>query len=127
MLTKICPADALSAKLRSALFFSSSDTLQDTKPLVEIGVDSLVGVEIRGWCLKELAVDIPVMRILGGISIGQLAEEILSNMQGGALAKTTALPSTTPAAAANGDAAPEAVKLNGSATKSTTTEIAVSA
>lgn len=114
-------AGALTAKLRSALFFSASDTLHDTTPLIDIGVDSLVGVEIRGWCLKELAVDIPVMRILGGISIEQLAEEILSNMQG-ALTKNISVPSAS--AAATVDVTPKVV---GSATTSNATKIAVSA
>jgi len=114
---------ALTAKLRSALFFSSSDTLHESTPLIDIGVDSLVGVEIRGWCLKELTVDVPVMRILGGISIGQLTAEILLNMQG-ALTKTP--PTSSVSAAAMVNVAPE-VLVDGSATTTTATEIPVSA
>lgn len=45
-----------------------------------MGVDSLVGVDLRAWCLKELAVDIPVMKILGGASLNDLTAEILSSL-----------------------------------------------
>jgi hybrid polyketide synthase / nonribosomal peptide synthetase ACE1 len=38
----------------------------------ELGIDSLVAVEIRSWFLKELEVDMPVLKILGGASLGGL-------------------------------------------------------
>lgn len=36
------------------------------KPLHTYGVDSLLGVELRSWVMKEFAADVPVFEILGG-------------------------------------------------------------
>jgi hybrid polyketide synthase / nonribosomal peptide synthetase ACE1 len=46
-------------------------------PLVDLGVDSLVGVEIRTWSLQELGVDLPVLKILGGDSVIDLVNDII--------------------------------------------------
>ena len=40
--------------------------------LDEMGIDSLVAVEIRGWFMKTLEVNIPVLKILSGIPIADL-------------------------------------------------------
>lgn len=37
-------------------------------------MDSLVAVEIRAWFLQELAVDLPVLKILGGASVTDLVD-----------------------------------------------------
>lgn len=47
---------------------------------IVIGIDSLVAVEIRSWFLKELNVDVPVLKILGGNSIAELCTEALSRV-----------------------------------------------
>ncbi|KAI0202910.1 hypothetical protein F4808DRAFT_468089 [Astrocystis sublimbata] len=48
----------------------------DTKaPLVALGIDSLVAVEIRSWFLKEISVEVPVLRILGGASLTQICQD----------------------------------------------------
>ncbi|PHH88580.1 hypothetical protein CDD83_7348 [Cordyceps sp. RAO-2017] len=38
----------------------------------QIGIDSLTAVEIRGWFMAELEVQVPVLEILNGVSIGEL-------------------------------------------------------
>ena len=43
-------------------------------PLIDLGMDSLVAVEIRSWFLQELAVDMPVLKILGGVSVADLVD-----------------------------------------------------
>lgn len=45
-----------------------------------MGVDSLVAVEVRSWFLKELAVDVPVMTILGGASIADLVGIVMQKL-----------------------------------------------
>lgn len=40
----------------------------------ELGVDSLVAVDIRSWFLKELGLDIPVLKIFNAASIRELLE-----------------------------------------------------
>lgn len=46
----------------------------------ELGVDSLVAVDIRSWFLKEVLVDLPVLKILGGASIADMLEYVVENM-----------------------------------------------
>ena len=38
----------------------------------DLGVDSLVAVDIRAWFLKELEIDMPVLKILGGATLADL-------------------------------------------------------
>ncbi|KAJ5516813.1 polyketide synthase/peptide synthetase [Penicillium freii] len=46
----------------------------------EIGVDSLVAVEIRSWLLKNLQVNLPVLQILSGITIGDIVSHTLQHL-----------------------------------------------
>ncbi|RDW61769.1 uncharacterized protein DSM5745_10441 [Aspergillus mulundensis] len=65
-------------KLRILLGISPSETSASEQQNVvervaeELGIDSLNIVEIRSWFLKELKADIPVLRILGGATIGDI-------------------------------------------------------
>ncbi|KAH7562977.1 hypothetical protein BM1_00024 [Bipolaris maydis] len=43
-------------------------------PLDGFGVDSLLAVEIRTWWLKTLQVNIPVMKILSGVTVREIIE-----------------------------------------------------
>lgn len=45
-----------------------------------LGIDSLVAVEIRSWFLKALQVNMPVLKILGGASIGDLLAHALPQL-----------------------------------------------
>ncbi|RJE27113.1 polyketide synthase [Aspergillus sclerotialis] len=61
--------------------------LQDTtgssimdKAADDLGIDSLNTVEIRSWFLKELKVDIPVLRILGGSTIEDIIRFALEKL-----------------------------------------------
>ena len=45
----------------------------DTR-LTELGVDSLIAVDLRRWFAQELEVDIPVLQMLGGCSVRELAD-----------------------------------------------------
>jgi hybrid polyketide synthase / nonribosomal peptide synthetase ACE1 len=53
------------------------EVINEKVTLVEQGVDSLMAVEVRSWFIKELDVDIPVLKILGGMSVPDLVEESL--------------------------------------------------
>ncbi|KUJ20445.1 polyketide synthetase [Mollisia scopiformis] len=46
----------------------------------DLGIDSLVAVEIRSWFLKEIETDIPVFKVLSGGSVTQLVEYAIENM-----------------------------------------------
>ncbi|KAF7719430.1 Polyketide synthase [Penicillium ucsense] len=71
-------SNSFKKKLQALKFLSDSDGLHDNTPLVDMGVDILVAMEVRSWFLKELAVNVPVMRILGGASIADLVEVVAS-------------------------------------------------
>ena len=62
------------ARMKKLLQIPSDQILDETSTLVEQGVDSLIAIEIRTWFLRELDVDIPVIKVLGGGSIGDLIE-----------------------------------------------------
>lgn len=47
---------------------------------MELGLDSLVAVEVRSWFLKELKVDIPVLKVVGGASLSDLCKQALDKL-----------------------------------------------
>lgn len=60
---------AFCAKLEAILQLSPGQAADNVQaPIIDMGIDSLVAVEIRTWFLKELAVEVPVLKILGGDS-----------------------------------------------------------
>jgi hybrid polyketide synthase/nonribosomal peptide synthetase ACE1 len=61
-------------------------TIDRDAPLNELGIDSLVAVEVRAWFLKNLKVDIPVLKIIGGASITELCQKALELLPATALA-----------------------------------------
>lgn len=66
-------------KLQSALQADPNKPMLDMSP-DELGVDSLVAVDLRSWFLKELGVDMPVLKIFNAASIRDLlatAAEVL--------------------------------------------------
>ncbi|GAP90879.1 putative hybrid NRPS PKS [Rosellinia necatrix] len=72
-------SDAFVLKLRSSL------QVDDDRPIIDLtadnlGIDSLVAVDIRSWFIKELQVEIPVLKILSGATVGEIlikAQELL--------------------------------------------------
>ncbi|KAK4205028.1 hypothetical protein QBC40DRAFT_261048 [Triangularia verruculosa] len=66
-------------KLRAMLQMDESSFRHDA-PLIEMGVDSLVAVEIRSWFLKEVGVDMAVLKILGGASTTGLCQFAVEQM-----------------------------------------------
>lgn len=47
------------------------NTINKDIPIIELGVDSLLAVEIRSWFLKEIEKDMPVLKVLGGSSLSE--------------------------------------------------------
>jgi acyl carrier protein len=71
---------ALRGKLHAAKFLPDQDSQHNSTPLVDLGVDSLIAVNVRSWFQKELSVDVPVMKILGGASMVDLVDSILEKL-----------------------------------------------
>ncbi|KAH8817006.1 polyketide synthase [Xylogone sp. PMI_703] len=56
------------------------DSIDKTSPLINLGIDSLVAVEIRSWFLKELMVDVPVLKVLSGASVSDLCQDVIAKI-----------------------------------------------
>ncbi|CRG86530.1 Lovastatin nonaketide synthase [Talaromyces islandicus] len=63
----------LITKLRAKLGLSpdQGNICQETQ-LAELGVDSLIALDLRSWFNKEIGVDVSILEILSGVSIGDL-------------------------------------------------------
>ncbi|KAL8726975.1 MAG: hypothetical protein Q9166_006338 [cf. Caloplaca sp. 2 TL-2023] len=72
-------ANAFAAKLRSALQADIDREILDTA-LDELGMDSLVAVEVRSWFLKELSADVPILKILKASSPNALLESVWESL-----------------------------------------------
>ncbi|EAW20415.1 non-reducing polyketide synthase pyr2 [Aspergillus fischeri NRRL 181] len=73
-------AACLMEKIRTRLNLVADAPLSSDTLIPELGVDSLVAVELRRWFAKELAVDIPIVLILSGASVGELAYSAASKL-----------------------------------------------
>lgn len=49
-------------------------------PIIDLGIDSLVAVEIRNWLFAEVGHDVPVLKILGGSSVKQICTEVVEDL-----------------------------------------------
>jgi aspyridone synthetase (hybrid polyketide synthase/nonribosomal peptide synthetase) len=65
---------SFSQKLESMLQLGSN-TINCNMPLLDLGMDSLLAVEIRTWFLKEVHVDIPVLKLLSGDTVAEISIE----------------------------------------------------
>ncbi|RAL58915.1 hypothetical protein DID88_009206 [Monilinia fructigena] len=53
---------------------ADSGSIDENAPLTQLGIDSLIAVEIRSWFLKEVGVSLPVLKILGGAAAKDLCK-----------------------------------------------------
>ncbi|TKW55879.1 Nonribosomal peptide synthetase 14 [Colletotrichum tanaceti] len=66
--------DAFSAKLETLLQLDAG-SINVHAPLLDLGFDSLLAVETRTWFLREISVDVPVLRFLGGETISEICAD----------------------------------------------------
>ncbi|KAF6813397.1 hybrid PKS-NRPS protein, partial [Colletotrichum musicola] len=59
----------------------AASSLRTDVPLTDLGIDSLVAVDLRGWFFKELGVSVPVLSILNGESVKTVCQAVLSQYQ----------------------------------------------
>ncbi|KAK2038771.1 beta-ketoacyl synthase domain-containing protein [Colletotrichum somersetense] len=86
---------SISRKLASVLQLPDTGSpIDPSTPILSLGIDSLVAVELRSWFLKELAVDVPTLRILSEVTIADISVEVKSK-----LGISSNEPETGPAAA----------------------------
>lgn len=73
---------AFSRKLHLVLQLADNGSpLDPNTALLSLGIDSLVAVELRSWFLKELAVDVPTLRILSDATIADISIEVKSKLK----------------------------------------------
>ncbi|CAG8959745.1 hypothetical protein HYFRA_00001651 [Hymenoscyphus fraxineus] len=54
--------------------------LDSSLPIASLGIDSLVSIRIREWFLKELGVDVPVLKLMSdSIPMSRLCDDVLVN------------------------------------------------
>ncbi|KAJ5116056.1 Nonribosomal peptide synthetase [Penicillium angulare] len=70
---------SFATRLAAILQMSVDSVVQDT-PLVDVGIDSLIAVEVRSWFLKEVNVDVPVLKVIGGSSIRDICRDVLGKL-----------------------------------------------
>ncbi|KAI0188865.1 hypothetical protein F4808DRAFT_454145 [Astrocystis sublimbata] len=72
---------ALAARLRKALQLTTADD-DDLMSMHsrEIGIDSLVLVDIRAWCLENFEVAVPVLKIMNNDTLASLALHVSNNV-----------------------------------------------
>jgi aspyridone synthetase, hybrid polyketide synthase / nonribosomal peptide synthetase len=51
------------------------DSVNVNVPLIDLGCDSLLAIEIRNWFLKELSMDVPVLKVLSGDTVAQICAD----------------------------------------------------
>ncbi|RYP35294.1 hypothetical protein DL767_003882 [Monosporascus sp. MG133] len=67
--------DGLSEKLRGTLHLSAGERVDPTAPLIDQGVDSLGAITVASWFSNQLFLDVPILKVLGGASVAELAED----------------------------------------------------
>ena len=61
-------------------------------PLIDLGCDSLLAIEIRRWFIKEVGIDVPVLKVLSGDTTAQICEDAVSQFLALQLEKKDAVP-----------------------------------
>lgn len=86
-------------------------------PLVDLGVDSLVAVEVRTWFMQESGVNLPVLKILGGASVADLADDAMQKFPPSLLSRfeeaSAEKSPTSETSTASVDSAPSSSSSNG--------------
>ncbi|PBP20217.1 hybrid PKS-NRPS protein [Diplocarpon rosae] len=59
----------------SRILQAAAENIEVSQPLLALGVDSLMAMEIRSWFLSSIDIDMPVLKVLGGGSIKTLCAE----------------------------------------------------
>ncbi|KAE8448019.1 hypothetical protein EG329_009942 [Mollisiaceae sp. DMI_Dod_QoI] len=72
--------DGFMMKLKHKLQMSSETTVSPDTILQELGIDSLVAVDLRAWFITELGVDMPILKILGGSTISDLITDAVGRL-----------------------------------------------
>ncbi|CEJ94083.1 hypothetical protein VHEMI09637 [[Torrubiella] hemipterigena] len=71
---------ALMVMLAKKLDLPPTESIHSDVAIVEMGVDSLVAVDMRSWFSNQFDHDIPIIKILGGATLADLVEDTVDNL-----------------------------------------------
>lgn len=91
-------ADIVRAELAATLHLGDSRSIDPGTPLIDLGVDSLLALDLRKRLRRTVGNSVPVSRMLGGITMTGLIDALRADSSGGPAAP----PSFESAGAANG-------------------------
>lgn len=69
-------AEVVRAELAAALHLGDSVTLDPGAPLIDLGVDSLLALDLRKRLRRRVGRSVPVARMLGGITLNELIDAL---------------------------------------------------
>ncbi|OBH54046.1 polyketide synthase [Mycobacterium colombiense] len=91
-------ADIVRAELAATLHLGDLLSIDPGTPLIDLGVDSLLALDLRKRLRRTVGSSVPVSRMLGGITVTELIDALRADSTGG----PAAAPSFGRAGAANG-------------------------
>jgi NADPH:quinone reductase-like Zn-dependent oxidoreductase/acyl carrier protein len=68
------PIDVLIRDKVARVLGTSPDRLDTEKPLLNLGIDSLMAVELRNWIEQELRINVPIMELMRSASLTRLTD-----------------------------------------------------
>ncbi|EFQ36744.1 beta-ketoacyl synthase domain-containing protein [Colletotrichum graminicola M1.001] len=72
--------DGLAQKTRDILLIPRDQSVNPSVPLLDQGIDSLGAFAVSAWFSQELLVDIPILLVLGGASLEDVAEAAVKRL-----------------------------------------------
>ncbi|WAC93279.1 mycobactin polyketide synthase MbtD [Mycobacterium sp. Aquia_213] len=76
-------ADVVRAELAATLHLGDSSSIDPTASLIDLGVDSLLALDLRKRLRRTVGSSVPVGRMLGGITVHELINALGSGSTGG--------------------------------------------
>lgn len=77
----LCVLEAAFSTKLGLLLHTSTKIVKNNVPLISLGIDSLVAVEIRSWFLEELSLDVPIFKILSGATLQDVCRDVISRSE----------------------------------------------
>ena len=79
-------AEAVRAELAATLHLSDSMSIDPGASLIDLGVDSLLALDLRKRLRRTVGSSVPVARMLGGITVHELIDALRTDSAGGSAA-----------------------------------------
>ncbi|WP_231985739.1 mycobactin polyketide synthase MbtD [Mycobacterium sp. E3247] len=76
-------AAAVRTELAATLQLADPATIDPTAPLIDLGVDSLLALDLRKRLRRTVGSSVPVARMLGGITLNELIDALSAGSAGG--------------------------------------------